>query len=411
MSEITHYVKENYSIAKELLSDLVSIRTVKDIQTDQYPFGKPIFECQKVIQHFCKKYNINYYNLSDYISYAHFGNNSDYLSVWTHLDAVPEGDLEKWLFNPYKLSTYNNRLYGRGVIDNKASIVYGLLAMKYLIDNKINTSKGLRVVFGTDEESGFEDIKYYKKQMDYSEVAIVLDNLFPVTSVEKGVINFDLIFNIDNNISIEGGTKRNVIAEKCCLKEKELNKNFIATPGHASLSNDFDNAIMDAISICSNEQLKKLSTNIKKLKQSDWYKDNYCSINIGTISTKNNNIKIELELRYIFNTILNKKEMIAKLEEYFKELNVSFKSVVEPKYFDETLVKELLTEYNDFFNVNEQSEISGYITYAHSLPNSVSFGPFTRDNNSAHCFNENILEEEFKKNIEFYTKVFTKKIR
>ena len=411
MEEISKYIKDNYLIAKKLLADLVSIRTVRDTKIDDYPFGINMFEGQKIIENFCNKYGINYNNLDNYIAYSHFGNTDDYISVWTHLDIVPEGELEKWLFNPYQLSTYNNKLYGRGVIDNKASIVYGLIALKYLLDNEINISKGLRVIFGNDEESCFEDMKYYKKNQTFSEVAFVLDNLFPVTSIEKGVINFDLEFDLDDNIIINGGTKRNVIAESCYFKDKSEFKEAIVVPGHASLANDYENAILKTISNCSNEKLKGLSNIIKKIKVSDWYNDNHCSINIGTISTQNNMIKLELELRYIFKTIFNKDKITEILKEYFKEFNISFKSLVKPKCFDELLVKEILEEYNNHFNTNKTSEISGYITYAHSLPNSIPVGPFTRDNNSAHCFNENIPEEEFKRNLEFYTKVFTKKIR
>ena len=409
-NKINKFVIENYLEAKQLLSDLISINTVRKDGDSVYPFGKGINEGQKIIQKYCNKNNIPYVNLDNYIAYSHYGDLNSHIGIWTHLDVVPEGNISKWLSNPFKLIEKNGNLYGRGVLDNKGSIVYGLMLLKFIIENNIKIDKGLRIIYGNDEESNFEDIKYYKQKEILPETSFVLDNMFPVTSIEKGVINFDLKFKSSDNISIKGGVRKNVIAEYCCKLEKDFFSEYCVKPGHASLANGNENAIKKALEDTKNFELNKFNEIINTIKEEKWYLDNSCSINIGTIETKENVINVGIEMRYILNTFSDIQHLIEKIETYFTNYNISFLNIVKPYKFDKELVNFLLKEYNQFFNKNLKANVSGYITYAHSLPNSVSFGPFSDKNNSAHCFNENISEIDFKNNIEFYTRTLIKKL-
>lgn len=410
MKNIDEYVNKNYNIAKKLLEDLISIRTVKDTSNIKYPFGKNLYLGQKIIYDFCHQYGIPYFNLDNYISFSHYGNVDNYFSIWTHLDVVPEGDIFKWNSEPFKLTQKDGKLYGRGIIDNKSSIVYSLLFLKYLVDNRIKTINGVRVVYGNDEESGFNDLKYYKKFYDTSELSFVLDNLFPVVDIEKGVINFDIIINNDNNIKINGGTKRNVVASDCeFIKNGEIYKLFDKM-GHASLSNDMTNSIVRGISLLEDRNLNEFLKCFRDFKKSEIFIDNFCSINIGRIETNESKILLELEIRYVLNSLKNIDEFLEIIKKQFINYSIDFKNMIKPKTFDKNIIEKLLKEYNDYYGKFDLPQKSGYITYAHSLDNAVPFGPYTSFNNSLHNYNEYIEEEEFKNNIKFYTKVLSKRM-
>ena len=55
----------------------------------------------------------------------------------------------------------NGVIYGRGVLDNKGPVIaclYGLAAVKSL---GLTLRHPARIIFGCDEETGFEDLRYY----------------------------------------------------------------------------------------------------------------------------------------------------------------------------------------------------------------------------------------------------------
>ena len=58
--------------------------------------------------------------VNDAVGYAQWGTAEEYLGIIGHLDVVPEGS--GWSVPPFQL-TKNQRLYGRGILDNKGPIL------------------------------------------------------------------------------------------------------------------------------------------------------------------------------------------------------------------------------------------------------------------------------------------------
>ncbi len=86
------------------------------------------------------------------------GTAEEYLGIIGHLDVIPEGS--GWSVPPFQL-TKNQRLYGRGILDNKGPILACLYGMKVLKELGYQPKKTIRLMFGTDEESGSGDIPLY----------------------------------------------------------------------------------------------------------------------------------------------------------------------------------------------------------------------------------------------------------
>ena len=76
------------------------------------------------------------------------------LGVITHLDTVPFSKKD-WKHNPLG-EISNNRIYGRGVLDDKAAIILSLYAF-YLLGDSISPS--WQILVGSSEE-GQKDISY-----------------------------------------------------------------------------------------------------------------------------------------------------------------------------------------------------------------------------------------------------------
>lgn len=80
--------------------------------------------------------------------------------VYAHYDVQPEDPINKWLSPPFKLTKRGNKLFGRGVADDKIHVIQSIVAAKNLIDkNKLKNN--LIFIFEGEEEIGsahFEEL-------------------------------------------------------------------------------------------------------------------------------------------------------------------------------------------------------------------------------------------------------------
>lgn len=81
------------------------------------------------------------------------------LGIVVHLDTVPFVS-NQWTYNPLG-EIANNRIYGRGVLDDKAAIILSMHALKNL-EHKINPS--WQIIVGSSEESKWTDIEDFLKE-------------------------------------------------------------------------------------------------------------------------------------------------------------------------------------------------------------------------------------------------------
>ncbi len=82
--------------------------------------------------------------------------NGDGPALWivSHIDIVPEGDLDLWNSNPFKPEIRNDRLYGRGVEDNGQGMATSLYALKTLLESGVKPKMPVILAFVADEETG-----------------------------------------------------------------------------------------------------------------------------------------------------------------------------------------------------------------------------------------------------------------
>ncbi len=84
-----------------------------------------------------------------------FGENRN-RTIWilSHMDTVPEGDLSLWSHDPYDPVVKDEKIYGRGTLDDGQGIVASYFAAKAIIESGKRPKYNLGLVFVSDEEAG-----------------------------------------------------------------------------------------------------------------------------------------------------------------------------------------------------------------------------------------------------------------
>ncbi|HXC17843.1 MAG TPA: Sapep family Mn(2+)-dependent dipeptidase [Holophagaceae bacterium] len=101
-----------------------------------------------------------------------------------HGDVQPV-DASHWSFPPFAGTVKDGSVIGRGAADDKGPLVQTLLAMKALKECGLPRTHTLRMLVGSDEESGSTDMGIYLKDHKAPDYSLVLDSAFPVVVGEK----------------------------------------------------------------------------------------------------------------------------------------------------------------------------------------------------------------------------------
>ncbi|MFP3872696.1 MAG: M20 family metallo-hydrolase [Candidatus Aenigmatarchaeota archaeon] len=76
--------------------------------------------------------------------------------IVTHMDIVPEGDLDEWDTDPFEPVFKDGKIYGRGAEDNGQALVSSIYAVKALSEAGVKPHYNLKVIMVSDEETGSE---------------------------------------------------------------------------------------------------------------------------------------------------------------------------------------------------------------------------------------------------------------
>lgn len=135
------------------IQKLVSIPTVTGINNE--------VEIIKAIADEAKKLDLPFQIITKDISHPNIFvgenfNKKEGLLFIAHVDTAGVGDETKWQHKPFGAEIENDKLYGRGSIDNKAGIALSLYTLKILKDQgKLHLAKFIGV---SDEERGADSI-------------------------------------------------------------------------------------------------------------------------------------------------------------------------------------------------------------------------------------------------------------
>lgn len=200
------------------LGGLIAIESIKGGAEPQKPFGPGPEEALRYMLEKAEKMGLETKNMQGYLGYAQAGEGEQMLALLMHLDVVPAGD--GWLSEPFSLCMKGDKLYGRGIADDKGPAMAALYALKLVLDAGYRLNKKVRLYFGCDEESGWGDIAYLKQHEKEPDMVISPDGGFPIVNREKGLLELRLSRSagiVGQGAvyirSIDAGTRPNIVPD------------------------------------------------------------------------------------------------------------------------------------------------------------------------------------------------------
>lgn len=453
---LEHYIDEHFQDTLKDIQKIVRIKTVKEESTAGAPFGLGLKKGLEETLNIAKALGFKTVNLDNYIGYAEFGEGEEYIGILGHIDVVPEGEHSKWSVPPYSGEIVGKNMISRGALDNKGPIISALHSMKALKECVPSFNHRVRIIFGTNEESGDEDIKYYLSKEKPPKYAFTPDGQFPVVFSEKGIYTFSFkdSFIKENTLILDivGGTRSNVVPEETkvflkkdlsekVLKELESFKdtpckfevlekeNYLEVickgiPAHASSPQRGINPItwlfrfLNGV-IPEKDSLKRFvdfmdkvvgvetdgsGLNIRAENEETGDLTLSCGI-VRIVEKKDSSIYVKFNVRYPVTTSEN--QLDTTLNKIGKDSGIEFvkENHNAPLYFhkEHPLVGKLQDVFKEVTGRDDEPVALGGGTYAKLMPNTVAFGPnFKEFKGNPHGFDEKMDIDMLKQGMLMY---------
>lgn len=170
----------------EAIRDIVRVRSVQEDPEPGAPFGPGVRRALDATLERCQDLGFKTVDCDGYLGYASWcaGKGDGYACAVGHVDVVPEGT--GWKEPPYSGYLADGTIYSRGVLDNKGPVYACLYAATALKDLGIEPERELRIMFGCNEETGFEDLAYYLAHNEPPVMGFTPDCKYPVVYAERG---------------------------------------------------------------------------------------------------------------------------------------------------------------------------------------------------------------------------------
>ena len=196
------------------LQENLRIPSVEGPAEEGAPYG---IACRESLDHVLKAADALGFrteNVDGHMGWCEYGEGQEMIAVLGHLDVVPAGD--GWSFDPWGGEIKDDRIFGRGTMDDKGPSIAAMFALAALRDSGLPIQRRIRILFGCNEETGARDIKYYLANGgEIPVMGFTPDAEYPVINGEKGIINVTYSRNYRQTgelklLSIQGGTAANV---------------------------------------------------------------------------------------------------------------------------------------------------------------------------------------------------------
>lgn len=418
-------LNENKAQMIQSLQEVIRIKSVNAPAVGDMPFGEGIQHSLEYMLSLGNRMGFKTKNVDNYAGYIEFGEGKEMLGILCHLDVVPEGD--GWSHGPYSGDIEDGKLYGRGTLDDKGPAISSLFAMKALMDSGFKPDKRIRLILGTNEESGSKCMKYYLEKEEKPTVAFSPDADFPVIHGEMGIIGFDFYTKFEDMdpdggievLSIKGGNAPNMVPDYAEAKliettpiesivkafsesrntriDYEKHDDYVllksyGISAHGSTPEKGLNAISQLISLLNLLDIQigdqsnfirflankiGMETDGKSLGVALYDAYNNLVLNLGMIDINQETGSATINIRF---PITEKESKIKNnLETLLRGSFISLENwkCSQPLFFQphHPLVKTLMDVYIEKTGETEARPITiGGGTYARSIPNAVAFG-------------------------------------
>lgn len=393
-------------------------------------------------------------NLDNHVGYLEYGEGEDYIGVLCHLDVVPAGSY--WTHEPFGGTILEDRIVGRGALDDKGPAVASFYALKAIKDAGIPLKHSVRLILGLNEETGSKCIAHYNKTEKPPLMGFTPDADFPVIYAEKGITSFKLKADFKRSINpigldlltVEGGTVVNMVPDTCTaqfsidpsasyglqalyaamaayqaqnpvsliLSEPDLLLSLKGTSAHASTPEAGHNAVSHMMAFLAtlplgDSDMGRTIASYNRLIGLEYYGQSLgmgltdepsgnLTLNVGTLRMDLDGMEAHINVRYPV-TFTADAVYNARVESLVTEAGWRLEAgrAVAPIVHDREgmLVKTLMSVYRDHTEDQAAEPISiGGGTYARSIPGIVAFGPlFPHSHDTMHQADEYMTKSDF----------------
>ena len=201
------------------VSRLVAIDSTLGDSAPGMPFGPGPAAALKEFLTLSQEWGLPGQDLEGYVGTVSLNDRPDALHILGHLDVVPAG--EGWtVTEAFVPKLENGLLYGRGASDDKGPLAAALLAMRAVRELGVPLTKNVRLILGTDEETGMRDVAWYYDRHPYAPHTLSPDADFPIINIEKG--HYQPVFGaqwpreaaLPRIVSFTGGPRLNMVPPK-----------------------------------------------------------------------------------------------------------------------------------------------------------------------------------------------------
>lgn len=452
MSLKTDVLKSREDLIRSV-QELVRIRSVHEPALPGKPFGEGVDQALNYVLSLAESMGFSVRNLDGYCGYAELGQGELYVGVLSHVDVCPEGEM--WGVPPYGGVILDNRIYGRGSLDNKGPLLAALYALRAVRDSGKRLNKKIRLIIGTDEQRYYRDMEYYLAREKAPIAGFTLDGQFPVVFAEKGLAMVEFSRNVCQEGPeyiqyIQGGTMENTVPGHCAallitqrkselvkalslyaqehrhnlrakvLEEGVLVEAFGMETHSISLEQGVNAvsallAFLDDVGFGSQDLRRTLGFlrsrigfeiygNSLGIACSDEFSGKL-TVNLGILTLREGELHVRLDLRY---PVTCRYDLAyGTLERLF--LDQGFRPVEnsywDPVYFPQEhfLIRLLLKAYQKVTRDNSEPTCSGSGSYSKFIPNIAAFGAiFPGESLAWHQKNEYIDIDNLLKTCEIY---------
>lgn len=371
------------------------------------------------------------------------GDGDETLGILVHVDVVSPGNLKKWKSDPFKPEIRDGNIYARGTQDDKGPIIAVLHAIKDVLNMEKPISKKIQLIIGTQEEVEWTDMEAYTASYKPADFGFTPDGSFPVANIEKGCLDVEILFEIDDNdtceasgnriIKINAGSAANVVPGECSVElsdgtvitgegeavhscQPEKGKNAIFEAANAAMKLDLTENIQLRVLRFLKEKFENIYGEAIGLKtEEQYYKGEYIDGNVFSptiVRTDNDSIFVNINVRTAYTS--EPEEILDRLAEEAAAVGGRIvRHTYLPSVFvsrDEPFISKLTEAYEEVMGKGgKQFELAYGGSYAKAMPNTVSWGPlFPHTEDTCHEENEYISIGDLMLNYAIYKKAIAK---
>ncbi len=172
------------------LQELIRIPSVQGPAAPGAPFGVEARRALDFVLERGRELGFATEHVDGYAGHVQYGTSGPIVGVLTHLDVVPAGD--GWQHEPFGGAIEDGRVYGRGASDNKGPSIASLYCLRAFADQVSEPGVRIRLIYGTNEESGFGCMRKYLEHQPVPDLGFSPDAGYPLYNREKGIASLTL---------------------------------------------------------------------------------------------------------------------------------------------------------------------------------------------------------------------------